>query len=436
MPDFSLTTPRSLIQDARLHGTLAWLGILLGWVMPLVSAAVYPTYVHQMPYRWLEWTRLLELPFVACEMVVLHIALKRGFRDRDVWQPLPRDVKIAAGLLLIGLTVSSVFVSKSPAASVSISIFTVVHVRFAAAVYYLTRRDRLAGVHTFVPLLALGLIGLLLVTAWRFSFPPPLKDVPGGTIEWPSALPGFISVRHFGTWTSAAAAGLLASLLYAEKRDPRIEALYVLTVWATAWSGTRAGLLAIALVGAVMVLSLRRLPKFDAMLVIGSLTIVAVVFGMLTAPTDKGFWLYHPSVPGDESIAGGDGRMELWTATLNKWAQAPLFGWGSGSTFWEVHALNWSHTQPHNVVLQFLVSWGVVGAAGALWLIGRAIAAVHRPGTANPDLRPIVGVLYALLLQSLLEGMLHYPRFIMVIMIGFAVILAQRSLDREAAVRG
>ena len=118
------------------------------------------------------------------------------------------------------------------------------------------------------------------------------------------------------------------------------------------------------------------------------------------------------------------GRSELWAATIHKWLESPWLGWGTGSQFWEVYVLSWPHTQPHNAVLQFLISWGVIGAVGALWLLGRATIAVHMKAVRNPVLQPMLAILYTLLLMSMLEGMLHYPRFIMLIFVMFGVILA------------
>lgn len=354
----------------------AWLGITVGIIMPIIAAALYPTYMHQMQPAWAEWTRLMELPFVACELVIIHLAMRRGFRDVLVWRTLPRDVRAALGLLAIGLVVGSVAASRNPAASITLSIITVVHLRFGSAVYFLLRREQRVDVTPFVTLLALGLVLLTVLTAWKFSFPPPASMVPGGVIEWPSALPGFISVRHFGSWTGAIAAGLMVSLLYgSDDRTSITEVLYLLAAGLTCWSGTRGAVLAMAVVALIMALS-------------------------------------------------------LWHDTFLRWLDAPIFGLGSGSTFWEVN-IGWAHTQPHNVILQFLISWGLVGAAGGLWLLGRAIVAVHRFGIAESRMRPVTGMLYALLFMSLIEGMLHYPRFIMAIVIGFAMLMAAR--DRQGA---
>ncbi|OYW46579.1 MAG: hypothetical protein B7Z08_12075 [Sphingomonadales bacterium 32-68-7] len=407
---------------------LLWLAVILGTAMPVAAAAIYPTYMHQMEQPWLEWTRLLELPFVACEMAVIHFALRRGLQDREIWQRLPADVKIAGGLLLIGLTASSAVASKNFGASLAISLFTLVHIRFALAVYHLVRSEQGRGVDLFVPALAAGMPVLAGLTAWKFAFPPPEASVFGGSIEWGSALPGFISVRHFGSWTGALAAGLIVALIYTPDghRQRWTGLLYVCAVVMTVWSGTRAAVLAVAVVGLVFLVALRRLPSPAAALNVIGLTALGLVGALCLPAPSPDFLLYQASDMGSANSVSG-GRLELWGATFAKWLEAPVFGWGSGSTFWEVH-IGWAHTQPHNVILQFLVSWGLVGAAGGLWLLGRAIRAVHRRGVAEPALRPLTAVLYALLFMSLLEGMLHYPRFIMVIMVGFAVILAHRDI--------
>lgn len=123
------------------------------------------------------------------------------------------------------------------------------------------------------------------------------------------------------------------------------------------------------------------------------------------------------------------GRMSLWYGTYSKWLEAPWFGWGSGSTFWEVFELNWRHTQPHNFILQFLISWGIVGAAGALWLLARVTISAHKQVLANTELWPLLAGIYSLLVMAMLEGMLHYPRFIMLIMALYALIF--RLSDRS-----
>jgi exopolysaccharide production protein ExoQ len=404
----------------------AWLGIVLGVVMPVLSAVIYPTYMHQMQPEWVEWTRLMELPFVACELVIIHVAISKGYRDQLVWNRLPKDVVAALGLLMLGLVFSSAFTSKNPAASITLSITTIVHLRFGAAVFFMARTARTNQIRVFFAWLGAGLVALTIITAWRFMRPPPAWSVIGGTIEWASALPGFINVRHFGSWTGAIASGALIALLYGKSHQRRgAGLLYLLAAGLTCWSGTRAAILAMVVVTLIALFSLGRFPDRRSTLHVAALSALALLGAIAVAPHQPAFSLFMRD---NMQTADGltSGRVVLWQLTLARWWQAPLFGWGSGSTFWEVNA-GWHHTQPHNAVVQFLISWGMVGTTGALWLLGRTIIAIHRTGMADAALRPLTATLYALLFMSLLEGMLYYPRFVMLIMLSFAVLLAARD---------
>ncbi|VXC36553.1 O-antigen ligase family protein [Sphingomonas sp. 8AM] len=422
-----------MTQAATINATMTrwtlydWLGIGLGVVMPVLAALLYPTYIHCVDPGWAEWTRLLEMPFVVAELVAIQIAVRRGYRDAPVWRGLPGDAKLAFGLLAVGLTVSSVFRSQHPFDSVLLSLITLVHLRFCAAIHFLARAAPVADIGALFRWLTLGLGALTVLTVWRFQLPPPVADVPGGVIEWGSALPGFINVRHFGSWTGAIAAGLMLALLYGEEeKDQHATALaYLFAVGLTCWSGTRAALLAMAVVAVVALVSLRRLPTRTRLVQVAALSALALGLALTLLPADPAFHLYVTSDAQSADAATG-GRLALWHATFARWLDAPLFGWGSGSTFWEVY-VGWTHTQPHNVVLQCLISWGIVGAAGGLWLLARAIVATHRTGMDDPRLQPLTGMLYSLLFMSLLEGMLHYPRFIMMIALGFAVLFAARE---------
>jgi exopolysaccharide production protein ExoQ len=417
---------------------LGWLGLVIGVVMPVLSALLYPVYMHQMQPAWAEWTRLMELPFVACELAIIHVALRRGYRDGQIWTMLPRDVRVALGLLFLGLTVSSLFASKNVPVSVLLSLTTLIHLRFGAAVWFLVRREQIARGHygagftgslgAFFPLLGVGLMALTIMTIWKFQLPPPEWTVPGGKIEWPSALPGFINVRHFGSWTGAIAAGLMLALLYGRPEDmPATSLVYLLAAGLTCWSGTRAAVLAMGVVALIGLSSQRRLPSPSALVRVGGLSALSLIGAVALSPGLPEFALFmRENLSSANALTSG--RLELWHDTFVRWLDAPMFGWGSGSTFWEVN-IGWAHTQPHNAILQFLISWGMIGAAAGLWLISRAIVATHHIGMTDARFLSLTGTLYSLLFMSLLEGMLFYPRFIMLVTIGFAVLFAARTHD-------
>lgn len=413
--------------------TAEWLGIWIGIIMPVISALVYPTYMHSMQTPWVEWSRLLEAPFVLCQIVVILWASRRGMDSTRMWLSLPIDIKIASAFLIFGVFASSLFASDYPVRSITISIITAIHLLFALSIFHLLRRPAVQSYRPFIMLLGGGLITLAALTFWRFALPPPASMVPGGVIEWGSALPGFISVRHFGSWTGAVAAGFLAMLLLGEEksRGSWIHGLYFLSAAMTVWSGTRAAILAMVVTAVILVTANRKLPTIRTIGVTAMLTGGAMTAAWVLLPYDDPTFLLFTSSDAVTASAMSGGRLDLWAATFQKWQTAPVLGLGSGSTFWEVY-IGWPHTQPHNALLQFLISWGIVGAVSALWLLGRALANVHDVAVRNASLLPMLAILYALLIMSLLEGMLHYPRFIMLIIFIFAAIMAHDATCREA----
>lgn len=430
-----------MIQAMIIRGALprldlfSWLGITIGVIMPVISALLYPVYMYQMQPAWAEWTRLMELPFVACELLIILVARERGYRDILVWRALPRDVIVALGLLLAGLVVSSVFASKNVAASVTFSIITLVHLRFGAAIFFMAGEDQRTGDTApsipgrFGAGLVAGLAVLAILTIWKFQFPPPEWTVPGGKIQWASALPGFINVRYFGSWAGAIAGGLLLALLYGPpRRGSSYDLSYLLAAGLTFWSGTRAAVLAMGVVALIALVSLRRLPSPPAMIRVAALSALAMLCAVVLAPSEEVFSLFARDNLGSADALTSM-RLTLWRETFLRWLDAPLFGWGSGSTFWEVY-IGWWHTQPHNTVLLFLISWGLVGTIGALWLLGRAVLAVHYNAMKDDNLRPVAGTLYTLLTMSLLAGMLHYPRFVMIVVFCIGILL-RFSLDQS-----
>lgn len=405
--------------------TIEWLGILIGIVMPIVSAIVYPTYMHKMQNPWVEWSRLLETPFVVCEVLVILWASRKGMDSMQIWRSMPFDIKLASLFLIVGVFGSSLLLSEYPLKSVTMSLITIVHLLFALAAYHLLRSQIRADVRPFLFLLGAGLISLTLLTVLKFALPPSASTVPGGVIEWEAALPGFISVRHFGSWTGTIASGFLAMLVYRDDRQKlsSVHAFYFLATALTIWSGTRAAILAIAIVFALILLIRWKLPSIRAIGIIAMMTGAAAISAWLLIPHNQSsFMLFVPSdIGGVNQLTSG--RLDLWSASLTKWSESPIWGWGSGSQFWEVN-LGWPQTQPHNAIVQFLISWGLIGAIPVIWLLARAIFMTHKIVRQSISLLPILAILDTLLVMSLVEGMLHYPRFIILIMVTFAALFA------------
>ncbi len=410
----------------------ARLGLLFGIVAPVLSGLIFPTYVAVLPSLAMNRAMLLELQFVACELLVIGWAFRAGMDRNRLWRSLALDVRLAVLVLLAAMFASAALISKYPADALLQSLTQLVHLYFAAAVFHLSTAERDVSEDVLIRPLAAGLAVLAIYTAWRFGFPPDPSAVPGGKIEWSFALPGFISVRYLGTWTGAIAAALAVHLLYRERRGGigAYHCYFVLAMAMTIWSGTRAGLLGI---GAAVVLFLffRGLPRWRAIALTVLLTGVALALALIFQFDDPAFKLFSRGGGGDVVGAGfTSGRWELWVATVERWRDSPLLGWGTGALFYEVY-LGWTHTQPHNAILQFLFSWGLVGAAACSWLFARALPAAHAVAMMNRSTWPLLGMVYALLAMSMVDGALYYPRFVIMIVGGLALILARGTTQED-----
>ena len=407
---------------------------LIAIVMPIVSALVYPTYIHHMLSRSAEFSRLIELPFVVSEVVVVLWAGRQGFDLPSAWRGLPRDIRVAVGVLLAAIGASALFISNNVLYSLTHSLIVTIHLVFALAVYHLVAQRRMPEPNRIVPFFAVGALVLIVYTAWWLLSAPPPETQLYGKIEWHAALPGFISVRHFGAWYAALASVFALRILFTRKRG-RIgwdHLLYLLTAAALVWSGTRAGVLALMVVVAIAMLLLGRIPPIRNIGHAAILTGIALCLAWLVIPPDDSFRLWNLGADGHITDTVDSDRLLLWRLGLERWADSPLLGWGTGSFHWEVDS-GFPHTQPHNVIVQFLLNWGIVGAIPAFWLIARAIRTAHNSALAFPEMLPLLGMAYALLVQSLLEGMLHYPRFIMAIIVLLALVIARANTPADAS---
>lgn len=425
-----LARPASETTARRGLTLLSTLGLLFGIVMPVVAGLLFPTYVNSMPVMWQERARILELQFVACELAVIAAAFRGGFSLRRFSRDLPMDIRVAAGILAAAMIGASAFKATNPADAMLQTNIQLIHCVFAAAVYFLARRwpDRDWPRLTFW--LTAGVPVIALYTAWRFLLPPPLAEIPGGQIQWDFAVPGFISVRYLGIWLGAIGAALSVKQLFLD-RNERLGASHLVLLLVLAfmfWTGTRAAVLGVLVAIAASVLVARRLPAIRALMMGAGVAVTAYILAQLLAFDSQIFVLVDDTSGDVRSFMSG--RLELWLAALGRIEQAPVSGWGTGSLLWDVY-LNWHHTQPHNSLLQFAMDWGLFGAAAAVWIFGRALWTAQARAAGDAAAWPILALVNALLAMSMVDGALYYPRFVTLVLLGLALLIAVRDSESQ-----
>jgi O-antigen ligase len=120
---------------------------------------------------------------------------------------------------------------------------------------------------------------------------------------------------------------------------------------------------------------------------------------------------------GGTTFFGRAGRLELWSATLQMLRHYPIFGAGlSGFADRVAPYWNANHPErfidPHNIVLNFWVETGVLGAIAFGWLLVIAFRASWQGWkSGETDWRPIfLGVLLALV-AIVVHGLVDVPYF-------------------------
>ncbi|WP_028964942.1 O-antigen ligase family protein [Sphingomonas phyllosphaerae] len=413
-----------------------WLGLVGGFVLPMAAAMLYATYDIAMRSPTLEQMRQLGHLWLLGELALILHAVQCGFTMRAAWTALPRWARIALTLFLSTFWISSAFVSEHPDFSLGLTIGWAMQLLFAAALAYLAGMvppARLAGVwHGF----ALGLAALAVAIAVHFTWLPAALRGWEHDINWGNAIPGFISVRLFGAWCGAVLA-LLTGVAWLSGGDARRRrALYLAMTLAFGmmfWSGTRAALLGWLCVLPVAGAMAGR-PRSRAMLTTLPLYLLAgAALAILLQPYGHpAFTLFDAFNPEMNRSADSfsSGRLSLWLAALDTARHHPLLGTGAGSCWWAIHAVGQHHVQPHNAVVQFLLNWGIIPTLPALALLVGGTWNAHRRARAERALLPFVLMLDCLLVMSLLDGMLHFAQFVMLIVACLAISLAPRGTAR------
>jgi O-antigen ligase len=167
-------------------------------------------------------------------------------------------------------------------------------------------------------------------------------------------LPAFSNIRWYGYY-AVAAIGLAAWGF----TDGRKYQLFAATVAFSIifWTGSR-GATVMSVTGfaiAALVFPTLRRPS------VWVRYIMAFIIGLFIAiMLDAGLPVPNQG-PERLALVGGNGRIEVWMSVFENILRQPWFGWGEGQVRY-IPGIPASAVQPHNVVLQVVHAWGVIGA--------------------------------------------------------------------------
>ncbi|HKJ74448.1 MAG TPA: O-antigen ligase family protein [Alphaproteobacteria bacterium] len=249
---------------------------------------------------------------------------------------------------------------------------------------------------------------------------------------WSQAMLGIGNIRHFGYYAAVALVAAYAPLLgKGRKTLYKPETLILLTaLWGVlCWSGSRGSVFAV--LGALAVMTVLRLIP-TASKIWGVTAVTAITGGLISipfTPSDRSlgalrlFWTLADSDSLNQYSAG---RLTVWLDALHRVLQHPWFGIGPNQFALASDKPVYWIIQPHNVILQAALEWGIPGAI-AFFVVIAVILRQAMATTRREDSGPIyvaMWLLVMLLAQAMIDGTLYHNLPVFVFAAAAALTLA------------
>ena len=395
------------------------LAMLLFAVMPVFAIAT-----AQIDYTYLH-IRTLGVPVMLFEvlMIAAIVPLRKAIADQA--QTITRGTMILAALWFASITISTILAEPFAAHAMQRHILTLIALLFALAVWGVFR---VAPETRRLCLVALA-SGLAVYTVMAYGFALAMADYAG--FDWKKFGMGVSNVRHIG-YIAICLTGLSLALFLGNdtRRDERIAlGLFAIGVFLVMWSGGRTAAVAL-LVQMVLTVAIAQRGKRRriATYLIG-ITAIATALASLYVPPDY----YGPQsifaridAATIEKNLTTHGRPVLWAHAAEFWPQRAWFGHGEGQFRYTLPEGISRFNHPHNLFLQLLFQWGIIGSALFAGFIGRLLW-VHRRSVLERRAMalPAIMVLSGLGAIAMLDGPFFYQIPVLVTIVALCALTAE-----------
>lgn len=376
--------------------------------LPAVFALM--TFQTQIDYN--HFGRRFAVPVLIGEALIVLFAVRSGFSPSFAWSSLAKRTRVAASIWFLAMFLAAAMARADPLVARIMAVMTVLQAFFVLAVYDRMRALSAADRKALLGAMATGLAGYALMAITIGSFLWSLVD---GVFPWTYFGVAVTNVRQIGFFGIPLAGLSFAMLAYTEDKPKKALWRVLLTIGLllVCSSGGRASLLGVVVaMGGVLVLAPRKRSLKLALTGLGTFAVGALLSIMLAPDPAFGASSLLRIFEGDGGVDSySSSRVQFWIWTAQALKEAPLFGHGQGQFAYMIHNhIGTVYNHPHNVVLQLLYEWGMVGAgAVATIVIGSLLAfpqAYRRaPKLALPSAAGFVG----LATTALFDGALYYP---------------------------
>lgn len=252
--------------------------------------------------------------------------------------------------------------------------------------------------------------------------------------DWVRGTPFFLNIRHLAHFLCISFSVSLFCFFYFSGVKAYLSVFIIfISFFLIFWSGTRAGV--VALIGGFIICSLlfpfkSRLKKYAVLLFIMLFSLYLSSFFQVYNNSLGFFSAYERSLSSTNVNNLSSSRIDIWTRSFEFIMIKPSFGWG-GEGFFETNKDQFSVIQVHNIFLQVLIEWGLVGFILVFMLVfkvyftGLYVALLNnKKDYICNNLRIKLGLIIAtvLLILGLFDGVFYYNLTIMWIGISLALI--------------
>ena len=374
------------------------------------------------------------LPITAIETALIVYAMLMGWKPASAFNAMPPWARLTLSVLVV-VAVSTSAIAVNPVHSSIRTYQLLIHLLFGFSAWHLFRADW-AGLRSHVwPLIVAGTcLYVLAVIAWVIA----VQDDP--RFDWVRFSFGVVHIRQTGFYSAVGASAAIGLAAIARTRTPYWLAVAAasLMLGMSYWSGTRGALLAVWVAFAAGFIFLPAMRNWRAAGALVGSAAIGALLSLSHSPPHPAFGLLRISetaaATGADELATG--RLGMWKAAVSAILERPLFGYGESQ--FGAAVPGWSQfNHPHNIFVQILVQWGIIGFICYFSLVAfvawRVLTIARRGG---PDLVPPFLVAGALFTMSLYEGSLYHPYPIMMMVLSAAFVLATRPSDDRPARAG
>jgi O-antigen ligase len=397
---------QSTFSNGKQHLTRMF--FLLVAFMPVITATL--SWSVDGSFTFLQFqSRLWSLPMVAVEFLTMVYAFGCGMPNIALVSRLKTWHRWMLSLALCAALLSAGIAAANPAMAIWGTLVWAIHFCFAGSIAFLVSQLRTLIWSSFWKAFLVATISYVALTAvfvWSIPYPQ--------SFPWTECMPGVLNVRHIGFFVGPAIGVAIALYISGKPSVTRVVYGAVLTVLTCfgCWTGSRGMFFSLFI---AVALSLYVYPVLRKLRVWVALIIMmgGAAFASTAIPApDENFGIFYRIAQASRYSTADNfssGRIALWKKTITYIGKRPLLGYGA-EQFRTSVSPEAGILQPHNLALQILFQWGIIGAIGFFSLVIPILAASFKNATrAGLISLPAFLVFFTLFTFSMIDNTGYYP---------------------------